>query len=57
MLIYKKKALIQKKIIQRSCKGPISIKRIDPKGDYIVIENTCIKKVKAYYFLLLLKAC
>jgi len=36
--------LIQKKIIQRSCKGPISIKRIDPTGDYIVIENTSIKK-------------
>ena len=38
------KALIQKKIIQRSCKGPISIKRVDASGDYIVIENTCIRK-------------
>ncbi len=37
--------MIQKKITQRSCRGPISIKRIDPKGEYIVIENTCIKKV------------
>lgn len=37
--------MIQKKITQRSCKGPVSIKRIDPKGDFIVIENTCIKKV------------
>ncbi|RNA43834.1 intermediate filament tail domain [Brachionus plicatilis] len=36
--------MIQKKIVQRSCKGPVSIKRIDPKGEYIVIENTCIKK-------------
>lgn len=36
--------LIQKKILQRSCHGPISVKRIDPKGDYIVIENTSIKK-------------
>ena len=43
---YWKIALIQKKTIQRTCKGPVSIKRIDPKGDYIVIENTCIKKVK-----------
>lgn len=38
-------AMIQKKIVQRSCKGPVSVKRVDPKGDYIVIENTCIKKV------------
>lgn len=38
-------AMIQKKITQRSCRGPISIKRIDPKGEYIVIENTCIRKV------------
>lgn len=36
--------LIQKKILQRSCRGPISIKRIDPKGDFIVIENTSVKK-------------
>jgi hypothetical protein len=39
--------MIQKKIVQRSCRGPISVKRIDSKGDYIVIENTCIKKVIA----------
>jgi hypothetical protein len=37
-------ALIQKKVIQRSCKGCISIKRIDVKGDYIVLENTSLKK-------------
>lgn len=36
--------LIQKKILQRSCRGVLSIKRIDSKGDYIVIENTSIKK-------------
>lgn len=36
--------LIQKKILQRTCRGPISIKRIEPKGEYIVIENTSIRK-------------
>lgn len=36
--------LIQKKILQRSCRGVVSIKRIDSKGEYIVIENTSIKK-------------
>lgn len=36
--------LLQKKILQRSCRGPISIKRIDAKGDYVVIENTSIRK-------------
>lgn len=36
--------LIQKKTVKRTCKGPISIKRIDPKGEFIIIENTCIKK-------------
>ena len=44
LLIVISKALIQKKTIHRTCKGPVSIKRIDPKGDYIVIENTCLKK-------------
>ena len=46
------KAMIQKKIIQRSCRGPISITRVDPKGDFIVIENTCIKKVCELLFLI-----
>jgi hypothetical protein len=38
-------AMTMKKITHRTSKGPIAITRIDPKGDFIVLENTCIKKV------------
>lgn len=37
--------MTMKKITQRTSKGPIAIMKVDPKGDFILLENTCIKKV------------
>jgi len=36
--------MVMKKTIQRSCKGPISITKVDPRGDFILLENTCVNK-------------
>ena len=35
-----------KKLTKRVSKGPIAITKIDPKGDFIILENTCVKKVQ-----------
>ena len=37
--------MTMKKLTKRVSKGPIAITKIDPKGEFILLENTCIKKV------------
>ncbi len=45
-LLFHFKAMTMKKITKRTSKGPIAIMKVDTKGEFIVLENTCVKKVR-----------